>query len=229
MRPTVFLFDIDGTLVTTGGSGRKAMERGFGAVYGRPEAMSFPMDGMTDRLIVRQALVAIAVEVTDAAIDRVLDAYVEVLHEEVTSVPDDRYRVHAGMREAIDAARARGAAVGLGTGNVRKGAQVKLDRVGLGQTFRFGGFGCDAEKRVDLIRIGAERGAAELGVPRADCRVVVIGDTPKDIDAARGIGAECVAVGTGHYAPEALMAAGAHAAFPDLASPGALAVLLDAG
>ncbi len=229
MRPTVFLFDIDGTLVTTGGSGRKAMERGFDAVYGRPEAMRFPMDGMTDRLIVRQALAAIAVEATDAAIDRVLDAYVEVLHEEVTSVPDDRYRVHAGMREAIDAARARGAAVGLGTGNVRKGAQVKLDRVGLGQTFRFGGFGCDAERRVDLIRIGAERGAAELGVPRAGCRVVVIGDTPKDVDAARGIGAECVAVGTGHYSPEALMAAGADAAFPDLASPGALAALLGAG
>jgi len=229
MRPTVFLFDIDGTLITTGGSGRRAMERGFGAVHGRPEAMRFPMDGMTDRLIVRQALAAIAVEATDAEIDRVLDAYVAVLHEEVASVPDDRYRVHAGMREAIEGAIARGAAVGLGTGNVRAGAQVKLDRVGLGQTFRFGGFGCDAESRVDLIRIGAERGAAELGLPVGACRVVVIGDTPKDVAAARGIGAECVAVGTGNYAPEALLASGARAAFRDLSAPGALDALFTGG
>src|SRR6185369_15967689 len=226
MRPTVFLFDIDGTLVTTGGAGRRAMQRGFAAVHGRPDAMGFPMDGMTDRLIVRQALAAVSIEATTAAIDRVLAAYVEVLREEVLAVSDQRYRVHRGMREAIDGAVARGAAVGLGTGNVVEGARVKLERVGLGQTFRFGGYGSDAEARVDVIRIGAERGAAELGRPLGECRVVVIGDTPKDVAAARGIGAECVAVGTGHYTREALLASGATAAFDDLASPGALAALL---
>jgi phosphoglycolate phosphatase-like HAD superfamily hydrolase len=225
MRPTVFLFDIDGTLVTTGGAGRRAMQRGFGAVHGRPDVMGFPMDGMTDRLIVRQALGCIAVAATDAAIDRVLAAYVAVLREEVDMVPDDRYRVHPGMREAIDRALGHGVAVGLGTGNVREGARVKLERVGLHDTFRFGGFGSDAEDRVQLIRIGAERGAASLGLPAAQCRVVVIGDTPKDVAAAHGIGAECVAVGTGHFTPEALKACGATAAFRDLSSDGAVEAL----
>ena len=227
-RPTVFLFDIDGTLITTGGAGRRAMERAFGAVHGRPDAMGFPMDGMTDRLIVRQALTHIAVEATEAAIDRVLAAYLDVLREEVAACPDARYRVHAGMREAIDGARARGAAVGLGTGNIREGARLKLARVGLGETFRFGGFGCDDEDRIALIRIGAERGAAQLGAAREDCRVVVIGDTPKDVAAAQAIGAACVGVGTGHYTPEALMACGATAAFSDLAHPDAAAALFGA-
>jgi phosphoglycolate phosphatase-like HAD superfamily hydrolase len=225
LRPTVFLFDIDGTLITTGGAGRRAMERAFEVVYGRPDAMAFPMDGMTDRLIVRQALVHVGLDATETAIDRVLDAYMDVLREEVASCSDDRYRVHAGMREAIDGAQARRAAVGLGTGNIREGARVKLERVGLADAFRFGGFGCDAEDRAALIRVGAERGAAELGVPLDQCRVVVIGDTPKDVAAAQAIGAECVAVGTGHYDPAALLACGATAAFPDLAHPDAPAAL----
>jgi phosphoglycolate phosphatase-like HAD superfamily hydrolase len=220
-RPTVFLFDIDGTLITTGGAGRRAMERAFGVVHGRPDAMAFPMDGMTDRLIVRQALAHIAAEPTEAAIDRVLAAYMDVLREEVAACSDERYRVHAGMREAVESARTRGAAVGLGTGNIREGARVKLERVGLGDAFAFGGFGCDAESRVELLRIGAERGAAALCLPRATCRVVVIGDTPKDVAAAQAIGAECVGVGTGHYSPAALLASGATAAFPDLTHPDA--------
>lgn len=201
------------------------MERAFGAVYGQPDAMSFPMDGMTDRLIVRKALTGIGAEVTEAAIDSFLPAYVEILRAEVAACSDELYRVHSGMQEAIAGARLRGAAVGLGTGNIREGARVKLDRVGLGETFAFGGFGCDAEDRAELIRIGAERGAAALCVARAACRVVVIGDTPKDVAAARSIGAECVGVGTGHYTPADLMACGATAAFTDLSAPGALPAL----
>jgi phosphoglycolate phosphatase-like HAD superfamily hydrolase len=226
MKPTVLLFDIDGTLVTTGGAGRRAMQRGFASIHGRPEALAFPLDGLTDRLIVRRGLVTVEVEPSEEAIDRVLAAYVEILHEEVRLVPDERYRVHSGMREAIEHGRKRGAALGLGTGNVIDGARVKLGRVGLYDSFGFGGFGSDAEARVEVIRIGAERGAAALGVPLAECRVVVIGDTPKDVAAAQGIGAECVGVATGSYTVEALLECGATAAFPDLLSPGALAALL---
>ena len=226
MQPTVLLFDIDGTLVTTGGAGRRAMRRGFASLHGRPEVLDFPLDGLTDRLIVRRALNAVEVEASEEAIDRVLAAYVQVLREEVLVVPEERYRVHVGMREAVQFAKSRGAAVGLGTGNVREGARVKLERLRLFELFSFGGFGCDAEVRVELIRIGAERGAAELGVPLAECRVVVIGDTPKDVAAAQGIGAECVGVGTGSYTVEALLECGATAAFPDLLCPGALAALI---
>lgn len=224
--PTVLLFDIDGTLVTTGGAGRRAMQRGFSELHGKPEALDFRFDGMTDRSIVRRALVNVGLEPTAAAIDAVIEAYVVALADEVRRAPDAEYQVHAGMREAVAAARSAGAAVGLGTGNVRLGARLKLERVSLYHEFDFGGFGCDAEARDELLRIGAERGAARLGVPVTDCRVVVIGDTPKDVAAARAIGAECIAVGTGAYAREVLLESGATAVFGDLSEPGALDALL---
>ena len=140
---------------------------------------------------------------------------------------DRKYFLHPGMREAVLAARSReGVAVGLGTGNVRRGAQVKLERVGIYEQFSFGGFGCDSEDRVELIRHGARSGAAQLGVPVEECRVVVIGDTPKDVHAAKGIGAVCIGVGTGNFSAPALLAAGADFAFPDFTASAALQTLL---
>jgi len=229
-RPTVYLFDIDGTLVTTGGVGRLSMNRAFEALHGRSDAFDgFRMDGMTDRGIVRQGLTAIGVEADDAHIDAVLERYLAVLEQEISRADASGYRVHRGMREAVDVTRqGRHCAVGLGTGNVRHGARLKLEKVGLYSSFNFGGFGCDHEDRVELIRRGAERGAAQLQVPLSECRVVIIGDTPRDVDAARAIGGECIAVATGHFTVPQLKAAGAHHVFADLAEDGALDVLLTA-
>lgn len=223
---TVLLFDIDGTLVTTGGAGRRAMQRAFAEIGADTETLAFPFDGLTDRRIVRQGLEKLGHTVDERAIDRVLAAYVRALSEEVSQVPAERYRVHAGMRRAIGLARARGAAIGLGTGNVREGARLKLERVELYAEFEFGGFGCDAEARDQLVRIGAERGAARLGRALAECRVVVIGDTPKDVAAAHAIGAECIGVGTGSFSAAVLRESGATAAFDDLEQAGALEALL---
>lgn len=230
MRPTVLLFDVDGTLVTTGGVGRRAIEVAFERSFGRRDACrTFRLDGMTDRAIVRTGLRAIDVEPNEALIDQVLADYLEVLAEEVAAAPDATYRVHAGMTETLDAADVRAeVAVGLGTGNIREGARIKLERVGLFARFGFGGFGCDAEDRAALIRRGAERGAALLGVATLECRVVVVGDTPKDVTAARAIGAECIGVGTGSFSPDQLLAAGARHAFADLAAPGAREAVLGA-
>lgn len=226
-RPTVLLWDIDGTLVTTGGVGRRAVERAFERRYGRADACSqIRFDGMTDRSITRLGLEAIGVEPTAEAIDAVLAAYVGALEDELRLSPAGHYRVHAGIEAALHAANERGMAQGLGTGNIVEGARLKLEHVGLYRHFDFGGFGSDHELRVELIRVGAERGAQRLGAPVEACRVVVIGDTPKDVDAARGIGAECIAVGTGSYSVEQLREHGAHHAFPDLTAPGALAALL---
>lgn len=228
MRPTVLLFDIDGTLVTTGGAGRRAIERAFQQLHGRSDACdSFSMSGMTDRAIVRKGLSIIGVPASESAIDAVIDSYLTHLAEEVRKVDDHKYYVHPGMREAVAAARSRpDVAVGLGTGNVRRGAQVKLERVGIYDQFTFGGFGSDHEDRVELIRHGARNGAAQLGVPVEECRVVIIGDTPKDIHAAKGIGALCIGVGTGHFSAPALLAAGADFAFPDFTAREAVQVLL---
>jgi phosphoglycolate phosphatase-like HAD superfamily hydrolase len=226
MRPTVLLFDIDGTLVTTGGAGRRALLRAFERLHARTDACDFRFDGMTDRAIVRQGLLSLGAPCEPPHIDAVLDAYLEALAQEVRAVEVSAYRLHAGMAEAVEAGHARGCAVGLGTGNVREGARIKLERLGIYERFPFGGFGCDHEDRTELIRVGAERGASQLGVPREECRVVVIGDTPKDVHAAHGIGATCLAVTTGHYDHRALQEAGADVIFPDLAAPGALDWLL---
>ena len=178
---------------------------------------------MTDRAIARAGLAAIGVEPTPAAIDDLLVAYLAILADEIVA---SRAVVHAGIEPALDAAAASGAAVGLGTGNLRAGARLKLARVGLHERFAFGGFGCDDEARDALLRVGAERGARALGASIEACRVVVVGDTPKDVAAARAIGAECLAVATGSFSTEALAACGATWAFRDLAQDGAVAALL---
>ena len=229
MRPTVLLFDIDGTLVTAGGAGRRSMDLAFERLHGRRDACdSFSMSGMTDRAIVRKGLEVIGALPSPEAITAVIDAYLASLAEEVSLVDDINYRLHPGMREAVEAAHARkGFAVGLGTGNVREGARIKLERVRIHDRFSFGGFGCDHEDRVELIRHGARSGAALLGAPLEACRVVVTGDTPKDVAAAQGIGATCIGVGTGSFTPDALLACGADYAFPDFTAREALAALLD--
>ena len=222
MRPTILLFDIDGTLITTGGAGRRALEVAFERRFGSSEACNFRLDGMTDRAIARIGLEAIGATVTQAAIDEILGIYIEVLKGEVARADDKTYRLHEGMLDAVLAGQAERCAIGLGTGNLKLGAAVKLERVGVYHHFAFGGFGCDAEARVEVIRRGAERGADHLGVSLTECRVVVIGDTPKDVAAAQGIGAESIGVGTGSFTPEALLESGATFAFRDLSQSGAL-------
>jgi phosphoglycolate phosphatase-like HAD superfamily hydrolase len=226
-RPTVLLFDIDGTLVTLGGVGRRGYARAFERLYGRGDACAqLRFDGMTDRGTARIGLDAIGVTPNDEAIDAFLEAYLIELRAELSLLGPESCRVYPGVEAALRAAAAHGAAVGLGTGNIREGARLKLEHVGIYHHFKFGGFGSDHELRVELIRRGAERGAAQLGAPLGECRVVVIGDTPKDVDAARGIGAESIGVGTASFTAQQLREHGATHAFDDLTAPRALQVLL---
>jgi len=230
MRPTVFLFDIDGTLISTGGAGRRSMEGAFAELFGARgvAAIEFSFAGMTDQAIVRNGLRALegpAVEHAPAAIEHVLEAYLVRLADEVGRT--QTYVVHPGVRSILDwLPKTDATAIGLGTGNVRRGAYAKLARGELHESFPFGGFGCDAEDRTELLRVGAQRGAAALGVPLTECRIVVIGDTPKDVSAAHGIGAECIGVGTGGFEPKALRELGAHHAFDNLAHDGVRDALL---
>lgn len=226
-RPTVYLFDIDGTLITSGGAGRRSMEGAFRDLHGPRgvEALSFSFGGMTDFSIVRTALTTLEHHAPSRAdFDRHVERYLERLTDEVART--ENYVVHDGVRETLEAlAPIEHVAIGLGTGNVERGAKIKLARGGMHERFAFGGFGSDAEDRTELLRIGATRGAAALGAPLAECRVVVIGDTPKDVAAALGIGAECVGVGTGGFTPDALRESGAHYAFATLADEGAMRAL----
>jgi len=224
MKPTVLLFDIDGTLITTGGAGTRAIHRTLEAA-GVAIGESFSFAGMTDRAIVRRHLEQAGMQVEEATIDKVLERYIPLLEDEVKNA--ERYFMHEGMLEAITRGEQREAtALGLGTGNIEIGARIKLARVGIADRFSFGGFGCDSEDRSELLLAGAERGAAILDTPRTRCRVVVIGDTPRDIAAAKAIGADSFAVATGSYNLEQLLGHRPTLAFSSLAAPGALNALL---
>ncbi|HYJ10297.1 MAG TPA: HAD family hydrolase [Polyangiaceae bacterium] len=226
-RPTVLLFDIDGTLVHLGGVGRRAFESAFERLHGRRDACrKLRFDGNTDRSAARFGLEAIGLSASEAAIDALLETYLAELDAEVARADRATFRIYAGVEATLQAVAATSAAVGLGTGNVERAARIKLEQLNLYGYFGFGGFGCDHEQRVEIIRRGAERGAARLGKPLSECRVVVIGDTPRDIDAARGIGAEAIGVGTGAFSAEQLRAHGAPHAFADLTAPGALQAIL---
>jgi phosphoglycolate phosphatase len=222
----VLLFDIDGTLVATGGAGRRAMVAAFGELYARNDVFDgLSFAGMTDRAIARHGVVAAIGVCDEAGIDRALDVYVAKLHRELEKAHG--YQVFPGVHAVLERVRAEtGVAVGLGTGNVKRGAYAKLAPGDLGGHFSFGGFGCDAEDRTEVLRSGARRGAETLGIPLDECRVIVIGDTPKDVAAAKGIGAECVGVGTGGSTPASLVELGAAHAFATLEDDGVLDVLL---
>lgn len=155
-----------------------------------------------------------------------LELYLEALAEEVERA--ETYAIHPGVVAVLDALQlCPWAAVGLGTGNLEQGARIKLQRGNLAQRFGFGGFGSDHGIRAELLRIGAERGAARLGKNQSECRVVVIGDTPKDIHAAHAIGAECLAVATGCFSVEELKAHSPAFTARNLEEPDALLWLLE--
>lgn len=225
MTPTVLLFDIDGTLVSTGGAGKRARERGFMAATGRSDGSDgFSVFGMTDRQIARTGLQALGLPATEQAIQAVCDGYLQALAEELPKAA--AYTVLAGARELLDALHNRPQlAVGLGTGNVRLGAQLKLDRGGLWRYFSFGGFGCDSEDRAELILAGARRGAASLGAELPQCRVWVIGDSQRDVAAAQANGFDSLAVATGGTDADTLRACGATCVVASLADPALVELL----
>ena len=212
-RPLLVLWDIDGTLLRGGGVGRRAMEAAFGAVLGAAiDLRGVPFHGNTDPRIVSAGLAFAGVTPEAPLVTRVIDAYLEHLRDELSrSAPFTRL---PGALELVDAFDTLGAGQGLGTGNVEAAAWMKVDAVGLGGRFRFGGFGSDHEDRGELLRMGLQRGASHIGAAPEACRVLVIGDTLRDIEAARAIGAEVVAVATGGDSQDALAAAE-----PDLVLP----------
>ena len=222
-RRTVVLFDIDGTLITCGGAGRQAVKAAFLELSGRDDVCDFPFDGATDRGIARRGLTNAGLEPTEETIDALLACYLRHLPAAIER--SSRYAVLPGVPTLLDALRDHeGLAIGLGTGNVEEGAFAKLRPGRLDAHFAFGGFGCDHEERARLLDAGARRGAARLGVARDACRVVIVGDTPKDIAAASAIGAECIAVATGSHGRAEL--AGATTVLEDLSGPEALSILL---
>ncbi len=227
-KPLVVLFDVDGTLVLTGGAGRRAMRQAFAEVHGDASYLeSMDFRGMTDQGILYEACSGSGVEASARSVNDVLERYLDLLEREVAI--SEGYAVMPGVVDFVTALeRLPRAALGLGTGNVRRGAQIKLRRCGLDTRLSFGGFGCDARERAELLRLGFERGAERLGVAAAECVRVVVGDTPLDVRAADAVDAISLAVCTGGHAEDELRAAGATVVVEDLTEGAALAGVLRA-
>ncbi len=218
-RPTILLFDIDGTLITCGGAGRDAMERAYAERLGAGPAPRFRFAGGTDLAIARRFLEEAGAEPTDEAVDGFLAAYLRHLPDALAA--SRAFRVFDGVTALLDRLAALpDIAIGLGTGNLEAGAYAKLRRGGLDARFAFGGFGSDHVERARLLARGAERGAAQLGRLLDACEVVVLGDTERDVAAAHAIGARCVGVATGPLSVEELRDAGAHHVVDGLGAPG---------
>jgi phosphoglycolate phosphatase-like HAD superfamily hydrolase len=227
---SVYLFDIDGTLVSAGGAGRRAFERAVGDHCEPPggRLAELRLDGMTDRLIVRETLRLLGRPFDDGFCDTLLARYVEHLRAEIHG---PGYAVLPGVVETLESLRARGALVALCTGNVVEGARVKLARGGLDRYFDWDasavcGFAADGEDREHVVRAALRRASARLGRAVAPQEALVIGDTPRDVTAAHAVGIPVLGVATGRYGEAELRQAGADHVVPSLADGAALRVLL---
>jgi phosphoglycolate phosphatase len=198
VRKKLLLFDLDWTLVSTGGAGVRAYDQGFEHLFKVPQALDkVPVDGKTDRAIARELIrVYFDREATEEEINATCAAYIERLtHEVATSAA---FKILPGIAELLPILAERSdVLLALGTGNLKAGAAIKLARPQLGHYFSFGGFADDSEHRPTVLRAGVTRGEALVGKPFSPRDVVVIGDNWRDVDAGKAIGATTVAVATG--------------------------------
>ena len=195
------LFDIDGTLLLSGGAGTRSLYRAFQIRYGiEPDWTAIRFDGKTDPLIIQEIVSMYGLD--DEPGQELYDIYLSILPDEVRRSPD--FQVLAGARElVIQLSADPDCLIGLATGNVETGARLKLERAGLSSYFPFGGYGSDSGNRTELIRTAIRRGS-ELAAPLAVDQVFVIGDTPRDVRHGRAAGANTIAVATGNYGLEEL-------------------------
>ena len=216
----LLLFDIDQTLVNTGGAGLRALDRACYKLFTLEKAMDgISPHGKTDPAIVREILrVRLGLASDPTVPDQIastLEAYGGFLKEEVRTSPT--YRVLPGILSLLGEMFPRkDVMLGLATGNIELGARIKLDRGDLNRYFTFGGFGSDSEDRTELVRRAAEKAADKNGAPIAPSNTFVIGDTPLDIDAGKRAGFKTVGVATGSYSVEQLLTAGPTIAVQDL-------------
>jgi phosphoglycolate phosphatase-like HAD superfamily hydrolase len=212
---TLVLFDIDGTLVR-GGPAKEAFRMGLEHAFGtsgRIDVHDFA--GKTDPQIARELLTAagVAHPDVDQGLPSLWDRYLAELE---ARLPAEPMELLPGVADLLDAlARAGGVALGLVTGNIARGAILKLGSVGLAGRFQVGGFGSDSEARERLPAIAMQRAASHFGVSFQRRQVVVVGDTPRDVACGLHEGVRTLGVGTGRFDVESLLESGAHAALSD--------------
>ena len=214
------LFDIDGTLLETGGAGVAAMNAAFGELFpavaaalpGRPFD-GIMMAGRTDPEIVADAFSKHGIE-AGGMVSVFMDVYVRHLG---AFIENPSKKLKPGVKEALNALLAvqPGFCLGLLTGNIEKGARIKLEPFGLNGYFGVGAFGSDSADRNSLLPIALDR-FNRLGFGRSASDCIVVGDTPKDVECAKRHGARAIAVATGRYTAAELVLTEADHVLEDL-------------
>jgi phosphoglycolate phosphatase-like HAD superfamily hydrolase len=223
----LLLFDIDGTLVLTGGAGARAMLRAFTDLFGFSDGLgSISMAGRTDAWIVSQMAAAHGIAVGEAEVRAFHDTYLRYLGEEIVQ-PGPRKGILPGVRELLDALASRDDVhLALLTGNYRRGAEIKLGYFDLWRYFSTGAFGDDAHDRNGLLWTAIDNVIAAGGPRARPSETLIIGDTPLDVAVAVAGGARSLGVATGSYDVDTLLESGADAAVPDLSDTAAVMTVL---
>ncbi len=202
------LFDIDGTLLVTGGAGGVAWRHAFAELYGVDVDIAEHTDaGMTDpeiaAIVFREV---IGREGTPEERSKAIGCYLKHLPDTVAE--SDGYRVMPGIEDLLDCLIDGGLLLGLVTGNIEAAAHIKLSRAHLNRFFSFGGYGSDSADRTEVTKTALQRGALVSGGTLADGACIAVGDTPRDVKAGHGAGIKVVGVATGSYTVEELQQAG---------------------
>jgi phosphoglycolate phosphatase len=219
VKPLV-LFDVDGTLLLTGGAGMRAMKAVAAELFGG----AFRWDGIVvsghlDPLIFAEAAALNGLDGAGAHHESFRRRYLEVLVLELARNPD-RVQIMPGIRESLTRLRGGNATLGLLTGNYAEAIPLKLSAIGLDPAwFEITAFGEEAATRRDLVVLALAKYARRLGAPVDPRRVVIVGDTPRDVDCAHAHGCFAFAVATGGYDTRSLADAGADLVVCDLADP----------
>jgi phosphoglycolate phosphatase len=215
---SLVLFDIDGTLLLSGGAGVRAMTRAFEEVFGVADAFAeIPVAGHTDTYLVSRALARTNLPDTPLMHARFRGAYLPILTEEIRQPGSGRRGVMPGVNSLLAAiAATESFHAALLTGNYEGAAGIKLAHFGLADFFAWGTFGEESPDRNELARIAMSRAQERRVPPEACARAIVVGDTPHDVACARAAGARAIAVATGSYSVADLEAAGAAIALADL-------------
>jgi len=213
----LLLFDIDGTLLAPRGLGRRAFEGAVRALYGRLPSESFPYDGLMDAAIAERTLTLLGAAPSQAAVDALLDEYARRLPAEAPAEADGH--LCPGVPAVLAAARRRGHALGLLTGNLARTATVKLGFFDLSGYFPAGAFCGDAPDRGGLVPVAMARCARAYGRPFGADETWLVGDSVHDVRAARSADVRCAAVATGNTPARHLAAESPDLLLGDLADP----------
>jgi phosphoglycolate phosphatase len=211
----LLLFDIDGTLLTSGGAGERALRHAVRERFGAEDDLkTIEIAGRTDSGIARQVLQKYGLPPTPENIGAFLDTY---LHHLSLLLPATSGRLLPGILPLLEALHRRPDAVlGLLTGNLRRGAEFKLTHYGVWHFFEFGAYADDHHDRNELGRFARRRALEQRGIEFAPEHIFILGDTPHDIACARAIGAKAVAIATGGFTREMLAEHGPDLLFDDL-------------